>query len=177
MVVARPHGNAPFYEASRTEAGNAQRQNTKSMNKTYKIEPRQREALADMLRSAKNRKQEELESSSGFSRYAIAKELASEEGADPVVKQIIEIRPKIKELQIQLERAQEDLKRLGFEYDSSGVDLHYSASTSLRKKFADAVRDRYAPIEKSLRVYDLAIADIWTVDSNDDASKVIEGLI
>ncbi len=150
---------------------------TKTMNKTYKIEPRQREALAEMLRSAKNRKEEELESSSGFSRHAIAKELASEEGADPIVKRIVEIRPKIKDLTVQLERAEQDLKVLGFEYDSSGVDLHYSAHTTLRKKFDAMVHKKHEPIQAALRKYDLAIADIWTVDSNDDASKVVEGLI
>jgi DNA helicase HerA-like ATPase len=43
------------------EAGKSLRIKTKDMDKTYKIEPRQREALAEMLRDAKNRRSSELE--------------------------------------------------------------------------------------------------------------------
>jgi hypothetical protein len=69
------------------------------------------------------------------------------------------------------------LQKLGFRWENSSFRLNYGGSYELHEKVRQTLKEKRQPIEKSLKKYDLAIADIWTVDTNADASKAIEGLI
>ena len=158
------------------EAGKRPNQN-KIMEKTHKIEPRQREALVDMLRDAKLREREDLQNSNGVVESDVIRELAIEQGAGKILKEIEELYPKIKELEARNGKLDCDLQDLGFRINGSQIALHYGASNLLHQELRDIMKKRRAPIEEKLKKYDLAIADIWTVDTNADASKVIEGLI
>lgn len=146
------------------------------MEKTHKIEPRQREALVEMLREAKRKKSSELEASSGISEASVVRTLAIESGAQKLVKETEELHEAVREAQSRLNVVDADLRKLGFEWTNSRFYVHYGAP-GLDKKVRDILAEKRGPIEKSLKKYDLAIADIWTVDTNADASKVIEGLI
>ena len=150
---------------------------TKNMDKTHKIEPRQREALVDLLREAKREKSSELEASSGISEEAVVRELALEAGADKIMAEMEELYPQIKALEARQGTLDNDLQKLGFRWENSSFRLNYGGSYELHEKVRQTLKEKRQPIEKSLKKYDLAIADIWTVDTNADASKAIEGLI
>lgn len=134
-----------------------------------KLDPKQRETLAQMLKDAKSTEQGRIEDADGKS--AILRALAEKAGALKLVE-------KVEKLGSQKEAAEEDLADLGFEVSDSGdLKLGWNAPDQLSEEYKKQVREAKPSMEKSLRKYDLAIIGVWTAESAAEAKKIVEGLI
>lgn len=143
------------------------------MGKNYngKLDPKQRETLAQMLKDAKSIEQRKLQYADGKSTSSILRALAEEVGALNLVQKVEELGSKLRE-------AEGSLADLGFEASDSGeLSLRWTAPAQLRKKYEKRVEEVKPSIEKSLKKYDLAIIGVWTAETAAEAKKIAEGLI
>lgn len=172
------HAPAPFLRSLRDDLGERSTLiNTTMENKTFKLEPSQREALVSMLRDAKHSASADLQKEHGISESAVIRELAEANGAKKHILQIEDLSTKIEELTQLSAKAEHELKELGFRWNDSRVLIDYAAPYKLQRTVDDILKKKREPIEKSLKKYDLAIAEVWTADTNQDARKIVEGLI
>ena len=141
------------------------------MEKTNKLDPKQREKLADMLTSAKLDERSRLENADGVSSRSILRTLAKEVGALKLVEQVEELNNKTKD-------AEEALADHGFEISGSGnLQLKWDAPDGLSEKYDKRMEEAKPSIQKSLKKYDLAILGVWTAETGDDAKAIMEGLL
>lgn len=141
------------------------------MEKTNgKLDPKQRETLAQMLKDAKSTEQARLKDEKGKSASSILRALAEEVGALNLVEKAEELGSKLKE-------AEKSLADLGFEADSGRLELRWNAPAQLQRKYEKQREEAKSSIEKSLKKYDLAIIGVWTADTAAEAKKIVEVLV
>jgi hypothetical protein len=147
------------------------------MEKTYKLEPRQREVLADMLRQAKSAEREKLQAAQNVSSKDILRDLAVENGGEKLVREFEEAQQKIRTLQEAARAAESKLEEIGFDWNSSsGFTLKWNAN-KISTEFEKRLKKLNEPIEEAVRKYERAIANLWIAETNADAKAIVDALI
>lgn len=155
------------------------------MEKTQLFTVRQREVFADLLASAKSRRQSEYSSLRMQTESDFVQKLASESGAAKMTERIktatqaVADAEKVYEAsQSELRKAEKDLEASGFSVDRRGTfSLHWNAPDSMKQ-----ARDKYVgKLEKEnnqkLHEYDVATLNVWAAETADEAKKFVEGLV
>jgi hypothetical protein len=155
------------------------------MEKTQLFTVRQREVFADLLASAKSRRQSEYHSLHAETESEFIQKLASESGATKMVEAIktanqavVDAEKALVAPQSELRNAKKALEASGFSVDSCGVfSLHWDTPRSMRQ-----ARDKYlGTIEKEnkekLHEYDVATLNVWAAETADEAKKCVEELV
>jgi hypothetical protein len=155
------------------------------MEKTQLFTVRQREVFADLLASAKSRRQSEYSSLRIETESEFIQKLASECGATKMVERIktadqavVDAEKALVASQSELRNAKKALEASGFSVDSYGVlSLHWDAPRSVRQ-----ARDKYlGTFEKEnkekLHEYDVATLNVWAAETADKAKKCVEKLV
>jgi hypothetical protein len=136
-----------------------------------KLDPKQREQLAQMLNDAKTREQSRLENADDASSDSILRALAEKAG-------VLELVQNVEEWTKQIEKAKEKLESLGFEIDYSGdLELDSDAPDRLSKAYEKQKAEAESSIQKSLKKYDLAIMAVWTAETAAEAKKIVQDLV
>jgi hypothetical protein len=136
-----------------------------------RLDPKQREHLAQMLKEAKTSEQVRLRNEQDVSADSILRDLAGKSGA-------LDLVTKVEELENLKDAAIKELATLGFEFSySHNLRLTSDAPGRLSKEYGRRVVEAEASIEKSVRKYDLAVIGVWTADTAAQAKKIVEGLI
>jgi hypothetical protein len=156
-----------------------------TMEKTQLFTVRQREVFADLLASAKSRRQSEFSSLREETESEFIQNLASESGATKMVERIktanqavADAEKAVEASQSELRNAEEALEASGFDVDSCGVlSLNRDAPRSVRQ-----ARDKYlGKLEKEnrekLHEYDVATLNVWAAETADEAKKCVEKLV
>jgi len=156
-----------------------------NMEKTQLFTVRQREVFADLLASAKSRKQSEYSSLRTETESEFIQKLASESGATKIVERIktanqavVDAERAVEASQSELQNAENALEASGFSVDSDGVlSLDRHAPRSMRQ-----ARDKYlGTFEKEnkekLHEYDVATLNVWAAETADEAKKCVEKLV
>ncbi len=156
-----------------------------NMEKTQLFTVRQREVFADLLASAKSRKEYEYSSLQTETESEFIQKLASECGATKIAERIktanqaeADARKALEASQSELRNAEEALEASGFSVDSCGVlSLNTDAPRSVRQ-----ARDKYlGKLEKEnqdkLHEYDVATLNVWAAETADEAKKCVEELV
>jgi len=156
-----------------------------TMEKTQLFTVRQREVFADLLASAKSRKESEYSSLRIETESEFIQKLASESGATKMVERIktakqaeADAEKAFEASQSELRNAEEALEVSGFDVDSCGVlSLNEDAPRSVRQ-----ARDKYlGTFEKEnkekLHEYDVATLNVWAAETADKAKKCVEKLV
>jgi len=84
---------------------------------------------------------------------------------------------KVRQLQQDLEDAEEALGDLGFSCGDDFIKLQYGAPKALRKSLEDAKRAARKEREAPLRKYDLAILGVWAAENVQEAKQIVEKLL
>jgi hypothetical protein len=156
-----------------------------NMEKTQLFTVKQREVFADLLASAKSRRQDEYSSLCTETENEFIQNLASEKGAIKMVERIktaeqavADAEKALEDSQSELENAEKALDASGFSVDSYGIfSLDWDAHNSLRQ-----ARDKFlGKIEKEnkekLHEYDVATLNVWAAETADEAKKCVEELV
>jgi len=156
-----------------------------NMEKTQLFTVRQREVFADLLDSAKSRKEDEYSSLRDAAESEFIQKLASESGATKMVERIktakqaeADAEKALDASQRELRNAEEALEAAGFDVDGCGVlSLNTDAPRSVRQ-----ARDKYlGTLEKEnkekLHEYDVATLNVWAAETADKAKKCVERLV
>ena len=155
------------------------------MEKTQLFTVRQREVFADLLASAKSRKESEYSSLRIRTEREFIQKLASESGATKLAERVktaeqavMDAEKAVVASQSELRNAKKALEASGFSVDSYGVfSLHWDAPDSMRQ-----ARDKYlGTLEKEnkekLHEYDVATLNVWAAETADEAKKCVEELV
>ena len=155
------------------------------MEKTQLFTVRQREVFADLLASAKSRRQSEYSSLRIETESEFIQKLASESGATKIVERIktadqavVDAEKALVGSQSELRNAKKALEASGFSVDICGIlSLHWDAPRSVRQ-----ARDKYlGTFEKEnkekLHEYDVATLNVWAAETADKAKKCVEKLV
>jgi hypothetical protein len=142
------------------------------MDQPQSFNEKQRETFAQLLEEARQREEANSESESDDDQVeaeAVSK-IAKETGASKLY-------AKVRKLQKDLEDAVDALEDLGFCCGDDVIELRYGAPKALKKSLEDAKRAARKEREAALRKYDLAILDVWTAKSVQEAKKIVEKLL
>jgi hypothetical protein len=133
----------------------------------------QREMFARLLAEARKREETLLEPDYQLEnrvRDEFLPKLAKEKGASEMI-------AKVAALSKELDNAQNALKRVGFDWSHGNLSLSYEAPDDLDKALEEAQRAAKAERKRSLRKYDLAILNVWSAQSADEAKGIVEALL
>jgi hypothetical protein len=141
---------------------------------TKSINQKQRDDFARMLEQAKERAHRKLESDYALDSRVeseITPKLAKEHGAAELV-------TKIQSLYEEADKARESLSEQGFDYSrGAGISISSDAPKVLKSALREAQQSARQERDLSMRKFDLALLNIITVNTADDARKIVEGLL
>jgi hypothetical protein len=153
--------------------------------KTQLFSVKQREVFADLLASAKSRRQDEYSSLCEETEREFIQNLASEKGATKMVERIKTADQAVADAerallasQSELRNAKKVLDASGFTVDSYGIfSFDWDAPSSLKQ-----ARDKYVGTlekqnEAKLHEYDVATLNVWAAETADEAKKCVEQLV
>jgi hypothetical protein len=147
------------------------------MEKTEKIDIRQRERLLDVVQSARKREETRLKQLTLVSESTLIRDLARTKGASAIVKEMNDLDDQISKLKDGLHAREEKLHNLGFEYRNLQLQLRWDAPDALRQFVAKKLDEAYKPVDMELKPFDLAIAKVWTASTPSVLLQAVEGLI
>src|SRR5439155_3011702 len=133
---------------------------------------KQREVFAPMLADAKKR-EAERESDSDFNdriERDVLPALAKGHGASQLI-------AKKRNLQKELDDAENALGKLGFDCDEDDISLKYDAPKVLSKALEDAQRSARKERDAALKKYDLAILGVWAAEGVPEGRRIVEELL
>ena len=142
------------------------------MDQPQSFNQKQREVFARVLEEARQREEAESESERDDERVeaeAVSK-LVEEKGASELI-------AKVRQLQQDLQGAEQALDELGFTCDKDLIKLRYGAPKALKKSLEDAKRAARKEREAPLRKYDLAILGVWAAENAQEDKKIVEKLL
>jgi len=125
-----------------------------------------------MLADAKKR-EAERESDSDFNdriERDVLPALAEAHGASQLI-------AKKRNLQKELDDAENALGKLGFDCDEDDISLKYDAPKVLSKALEDAQRSARKEHDAALKKYDLAILGVWAAEGVPEARRIVEELL
>jgi hypothetical protein len=154
--------------------GETLKQNVMEQTKTT-LSQGQREVIARLLAEARKRQEGLLESEWELDRRVKAEflpKLAEERGGGDLFGKVLTLKS-------QLRDAERDLENLGFCCDDEGrIDLiNYHAPKDLEKALEDKQREAKAERQRSLTKFDLAVLNVWTANSADEAKRIVGELL
>lgn len=134
---------------------------------TSTFSSKQREELADLIKSAKIRALDD-DSLRVWNNDQVMREIAKEAGLDKKIERLQSLRD-------ELNTAEQELRDSGFSLDD-GEKLVFTgrAPDSYRTSYSAKVKSRRHAAESK---YENAILTIWTVETLEAARKLVEGVI
>ena len=128
--------------------------------------------FARLLEEARKREEagSELDNDDDQVEAEAVSKLAEEKGASELI-------AKVRQLQRDLESAEDALGHLGFSCDEDSIKLQYCGTKALKKSLEDAKRAARKEREAPLRKYDLAILGVWAAESAQEAKQIVEKLL
>jgi hypothetical protein len=155
------------------------------IEKAQQFTVRQREVFAELLASARDRKESELDSARDEAERIFIQKLANEKVAAQLLEAIkaateteSAARKAYEDSQSELEKTTEELERVGFEVDSSGIfSLDRGAPKSVKNALDAYMRKLTSENQQKLHEYDVATLNVWAAKTAEEAKRFVEGLV
>lgn len=155
------------------------------MEKTQLFTVRQREVFADLLASAKSRRQSEYSSLRTQTESDFIQKLAAENGAAKMTEKIKTATQAVADAEkayqaseSELRKAKKDLEASGFSVDSRGIfSFHWDAPDSMKQALDKYLGKLEKENNEKLHEYDVATLNVWAAETADEAKKFVEGLV
>jgi hypothetical protein len=155
------------------------------MEKTQLFTVRQREVFADLLASAKSRRQSEYSSLRMQTESDFVQKLASESGATKMTERIKTATQAVADAdkayqasESELRKAEKELQASGFSVDNRGkFSLFWNAPDSMKEVLDKCLSKLEKENKEKLHEYDVATLNVWAAETADEAKKFVEGLV
>src|ERR1700704_5012246 len=102
------------------------------MEKTLKIDLKQREALVSLVNAARNEEEALLRDNTGVSRESVVMEIAKQKGCEAILKEIRRSFDQQEILKAKIRECDGKLLEMGFKRDDNELELHWNAPKSLK---------------------------------------------